>query len=290
MYDSFWNYFKKSFKLIFQKPILFVPTLISLALSIVFTLGIIASIGVPDSIVSLNIGMISLILLGVLIMIVLELFISAGNFNMIKQAVDINEVSMDDFWVGAKKYTGRIFLGGLIFSGILLLVLLIIVVPVILTKSSGLTITLLILFSIPVIIFILFISLWETILVYEDCNIIKSFKLSFSFVKKHFGLVFVINLLQAIFTNDKNSHKNGDNGASINLPFHSKHGGKTYNLHVFGKYIPFSIGTIGVISILITIIKAFLSLYFEVIFFVIYHDRRKSIFNDGNGFNDLEAD
>lgn len=280
MYDSFWNYLKKSFKLIFQKPILFVPTLINLVITIAFILGIIASVGVVNSIEFPNISTILLIVLGVLIIIALELFISAGNYNMIKQAVTINEVNMDDFWEGAKKYTGRIFLGGLMIFGVVLLALLIVVVPAILTRSFGLTLILLILFIIPAIIFGLFISFWETILVYEDCDIMESFKLSFSFAKKHFGLVFVINLLQAIFTSNRNSNRNSDNGTSVNLPFHSKHGGRTYNLHAFGEYIPFSIGAMSGISIIITIIKAFLSLYFEVIFFVIYHDRRKSIFND----------
>lgn len=288
MYDTFWNYIKKSFRLIFQKPILFIPTLINLVITIAFIVGIVTSVGLGGVIDFPNISTILSIILGVLIMIILELFVSAGNYNMIKQAVTIEETNMDDFWSGAKKYAGRIFLGGLIIIGVVLLALLIIVVPAIFSKSFGLTILFVILFIIPAIVLGLFISFWETILVYEDCDVMEAFKLSFSFTKKHFGLVFVINLLQAIFTNDRNSNKN--NSGSINLPFHSKHGGRTYNINAFGKYIPFSIDTIGGISIIITIIKAFLTLYFDVIFFVIYHDRRKSIFYDGNGFDDLGID
>lgn len=290
MYDTFWNYLKKSFHLIFQKPILFVPTLINLVITIAFIIGIVASVGVVGVIDFPNISTILLIVLGVLIMIILELFVSAGQYNMIKQAITIEETNMDDFWLGAKKYAGRIFLGGLIIFGVVLLALLIIVVPAIFSKSFGLTILFVILFIIPAIVLGIFVSFWETILVYEDCDVMEAFKLSFSFAKKHFGLVFVINLLQGIFTGDRNSNRNGDHGSSINLPFHSKHGGRTYNVHAFEKYIPFSIGTIGGISIIITIIKAFLSLYFDVIFFVIYHDRRKSIFYDGNGFDDLGID
>lgn len=278
MYDTFGNYFKKSFHLIFQKPILFVPTLINLVITIAFIIGVVASIWVVDIIDFPNITTILLIILGILIMFILELLVYAGNYNMIKQAVTVEETTMDDFWSGAKKYGGRIILGWLIVIGVILLALLIFIVPAIFSKSFGLMMFLIILLIIPVIVLGIFISFWETILVYEDCDIMKAFKLSFSFAKKHFGLVFVITLLQGIFTVDRNSNKN--NSGSINLPFHSKHGGRTYNIHAFGKHMPFAIGTIGIISIIITIIKAFLTLYFDVIFFVIYHDRRESIFNN----------
>lgn len=285
MYDTFWNYLKKSFNLIFQNTILFVPTLIEFLISIAFIVGGVVYVGVFGAIDFPNIGSILYIVLGVIAMIILQLFISAGKYNMIKQAVTAKETNMTDFWTGAKKYAGRIFLGGLIVIGVVLMALLIIVVPAIFSKSAGLVIFCMILFIIPAIVLGIFVSFWETILVYEDCDVMNAFKLSFSFAKKHFGLVFVINLLQGILTREKNSNSDGSDKGSINLPFTDHRGDSPLNVgrHFFGINPSFPFGGLALI---IMVIKTFLTLYFEVIFFVIYHDRRDSISYDINGFDE----
>lgn len=291
MYNTFGGYLKKSFKLIFAKPILFIPALISLSITIVFALGALINFQMAGITNFHNFGSILFVILGALILIIAELFILAGKYNMIKQAVIIDNVTMEDFWFGAKKYAGRIFLGGLLMFGVALVAILILVLPVIFMQSAGLIIFMLILFIIAAIIVSLFVSFWATILIYEDCDIMYAFKLSFSFAKKHFGLVFVINLLKAILTGDMKSNNKNHNGSSTDIPFINKHGQSPLNMgEFFNTNSLFSAGTLSGIALIITIIKAFLTLYFDVIFFEIYHDRRKSISHDDEGLDDFEIE
>lgn len=291
MYNTFGGYVKKSFKLIFEKPILFIPALMSLTITIVFALGALINFQMAGITNFHNFGSILFVILGALILIIAELFILAGKYNMIKQAVIIENVTMEDFWFGAKKYAGRIFLGGLLLFGVALVAILIFILPVILMQSGGLILFMLVLFLVGAIIVSLFVSFWATILIYEDCDIMYAFKLSFSFAKKHFGLVFVINLLKAILTGNMKSNKRNHHGSSSDIPFINKHGQSPLNTgDFFSTNSLFSAGTISGIALIITIIKAFLTLYFDVIFFEIYHDRRKSILDDNEEFDDFQIE
>lgn len=276
MYDTFGSYIKKSFNLIFKNPILFIPALLNFLIGVIFIIFPIANISSLNKIKSHDFSSIALIFVIGIVMLIIQLFIYAGKSNMIKQVITVHETSMNDFWYGTRKYTGKIFLGGLLIGGAILLATLIIIVPAIfLGKNSGFTILLLILFAIAVIILSLFISFWITILVYEDCDIIESFKLSFAFAKRYLGLVFVVNLLRTILTENRNSNKKSTSEASIKFPFNKYNGIGLFDVN---KYLHENPGSpIGVIALIILAIKTFLALYFDVIFFIIYHDRRKNL-------------
>ncbi|RKD25491.1 hypothetical protein SAMN02745883_02226 [Caminicella sporogenes DSM 14501] len=284
MYNTFMDYLKKSFKLIFKKPILFVPALIDLVMMIVFIALFIININKINFANFHFNSVVSLIIFSLVILTIpiIELFISAGQYNMIKQAVIMGETNMDYFWEGAKKYIGRIFLGGLAIFGVIFLIFVIIFVPGILfIKKFEAIIMLTILFSIPIIIYGILISFWKVILVYEDCGVIDAFKLSISFAKKHFGLVFLITLLKTIFTGNRKFYKKHNNGF-INFSFNMKHKIIPHNEHYANMNSMSLMSIFGGVFLIITIIKIFLTLYFDVIFFEIYHDRRDSIFCDEN--------
>jgi len=269
MYDTFTGYIKKSFKIIFQNKVLFVPLLINLLLVIIpiGLLFIIPGLQPPNIIYPPKGFMLAGFIIVGIIMLLLHLLISAGRLNMTKEAVLGNQPLMEHFWEGMKKYTGRIFQGGfMIFGGMLLLFLLL--VP--LGMALGRNVLILVVLLIPLLIVFVLISFWQIILVYEDFTPTESFKRSWNFTKKHFGLIVILNILRGLLTGNGNRNNNrNQSGWSINMNF--------INFNI--PYMT-NLGLIGTVSIILSAIKIFFTLYFDTLFFLVYHDRRKSILSN----------
>lgn len=279
MYDTFTGYVKKGINSTFGNPILFMPLLFNLLLTVI-PMGLVflifgtnfnfSSFAFPPtgSMFPPRGAMIGIAVIVGLIMMLFSLVIYAGRYNMIKQAVVQNEATMDDFWEGIKKYTGRIFLSGLLVFGALLLLFAIVMISS-MGIRMGPNVFLLVLLIVPIIIVSILTSFWHTILVYEDCGVVEALKLSWTFVKKHFGLVLIFNIIKGILSGNGNNNNNNRNS------------GPSFNFNGFINFnIPFSPDTVGLfsaIAIFFSAIKAFFALYFDVIFFLIYHDRRSSI-------------
>lgn len=277
MYDSFGGYLKRSFRTIFQNNILFIPILLSF-LTILIPTAIIF-FGIKTYFISKPISFdpINLIFAIIIIVIfIIQLFISAGKINMIKKSIINDSTNMNDFIEGIKKYTGKIFLGILILIG-LSLVFGIIAMPILILNGpkNGFFLLLMFLF-IPMIVLYFLISFWQIILVYEDCGIIDSFKLSFSFVKKHFWLVFFVNILKGVVTGSKNN-SNRNHRNSINFNFN-----RYFNFNMSASTFMRNFGTFSIIAVILAFINVFFNLYFDVMFFIIYHDRRNSIFDEAS--------
>ncbi len=270
MHDSFVSYVKKSFKLIFEKPILFIPPLFSFLINglvIMFAMYLV------------NKGHISfasrgIMLLVIIVVALLELFIASGSYNMFKEVVKVGQTSMDDFWLGIKKYAGRIFLGSLLIGVVVFMA--VFILTFFIAKIIPLNFIIAGVLAISGIILWIFISLWTTVLVYENCNLSKAFKTSFSFVKRHFGLILIINLLRGLLTEIKGPNRNGGrNSLSSNNQM-----GKSLILE---SYLPIneSLGAMSFITLVILAITTFFTLYFNLMLFIVYHDRREGIFTDG---------
>ncbi len=289
MYDSFGNYIKKSFKSILDSPILLVPTLFEFVVNLIPIL--IAFMGFRTFNLSMPMGfhpaLIAGMVLGVLAILLILLLIEAGRYNMVKEKITNATTSMDDFWYGIKKYTGRMFLGNFILIGGTLLLLGITLVPTIMftSMSLGRNLGILIGFSlflfIPLIILFVFLSFWQIILVYEDCGVMKSFKMSMSFVKSQFWLILIASILRGVLTGNNNNN-NRDNNNSINFGD---------NFHMNMPFMPGSFGILGIFGFIISIIRAILNLFFDILFFKIYDDRRNDLFPEsGYRLDELDDD
>ena len=259
MYNTFGGYIKKSFKDIFDNTSLFIPVIFNLLLAMI-PIGLVflfpgfkpPTMNFPPKGIT-----IAVVILASIIMIVFQLFILAGRLNMIKQVVLGNNTSIDDFWEGIRKYTGKIFLGGLMIFGVLLIFMLIVMLPMIglgMTRSflairNGFL--LMALLIIPIIVISIFLSFWLIIIVYDDCGIKKSFKLSWSFVKKNFGLVLVMNILKGIFTGNGNKNRNNSDSLKLN-------GFSSFNMPMNLDVV--NIGLIVTVSIIISAVKLFFTL------------------------------
>lgn len=275
MFENFGIYFKKSFRSISDNPILFVPILLSflvmlIPMALVFFGMYSMSFTFPKNMLGPNI---IILILMVITIAVLQLLISAGKFNMIKQVVINGQTDMDDFKIGVKKYTGKLFLGHLIIFGSLILAGLIII-PI--AMGLGSRAFLLIILIVPLVILGFFISFWQTILVYEDCKSTESIGKSFSFVKKHFWFILIVNIIKGIFTGNNNVNNRRPNNTinfggflNFNMPFSS-----------------FNLGAMGVFAIIVSIIKAISALFFDVLFFVIYDDRNNKHLEDNKFIHD----
>lgn len=278
MFNSFGDYLRRSFIAIKDNPILLVPILFDLLVSLIPAALLLTvfrannffpfhhkGIGIFSGNLPSNIIM--FIALGIIISILL-LFIEAGKFNMIKQIMLTGSTNMGDFKRGVTKYTGRFLLGSLVIVGAMLLMGVVLFVGAIIGGMKTILIGLFIIMFIPLIIIAIFISFWQIILVYEDCGPMEAFRLSFAFVKRNFWLVLVINIIQGILTGNNNPN-NEHNGNSISI-------GKFLNIN-----LPFnmaSMGVIGFISIVLLLVKSLLVIYLNTLYFVIYDDRRDNEF------------
>ncbi|RKD32731.1 hypothetical protein BET03_10375 [Thermohalobacter berrensis] len=261
MKNSFIDYSKKSFRLIFDNPILFVPALIQIFSLLITILPLINYIGDNNSFNTFTPAYFPALLILIFFLVIINLLIEIGVLFMIKEVVLYNETSIRSLFKGIKKYFVRIFFGSIIIAVVFGILSAIIAVPLFILTNLR------ILSFIVIFIFILalstFIYMWETILVYEDCGVFKSIDLSFRFAKMNFGLLFLVNLLDAILTGDNKSKLNSNQQRkpiNIDLP------------------TPFFIDLIKPLSItlivLLSLISIVLDLFFLTLAFVIYDDRR----------------
>lgn len=293
MYNSFGYYLKNGLNFLKKEPVLFVPKLIS----IIFTFGLILIsfftlkidfLEKSNHLIAPTSSNIIFVIFIIILYILGDMIINSGQLYMIKKVILGKKVLFQDFWMGAKEYAGRIFLGELIIFFIWAIVLLFILtffyfyrkqvfLNMIMSHTNpshsliGFIVVSSILFMIPLLIFSIFISFWSTILVYEDCKVSNAFKLSMRFVKNNFSIAFVLYLLQHLLTRNKTqSNKKGNK--DISLQFDSS--------LQFIKDNPVFLGTFSIVSFLAIIIKSILMLYFEIIYFDIYHDRRSCLFSE----------
>lgn len=113
----------------------------------------------------------------------------------------------------------------------------------------------------PFLIFCFSLTFWKVILVNENCEIQKAFGMSIKFVRKNIGLTIVISILNAIFTNDKNSKEfKQDNNFILK-----------YNDLISHGYFNIIWVCLGLI------LKTLLNVYFDIIYFNIYVDRKNCL-------------
>ncbi|CAH2213589.1 DUF7847 domain-containing protein [Tepidibacter aestuarii] len=273
MYNSISGYFKLAFKNISKNPILIVPKCILL---LVYLLSFVIGYFFIDNIRENSL----IVIIGMLVLVALfEIITESGVLNMIKISMK-EKPTLKDFIYGVKKYSGRILLGNILITVIATLVLFLFTQIIITQQNQVLgnflmkdivhydgnsiittAIVAFIILIIPFVIFCFLISFWKFILVNEDCDIQKSFSMSIKFVKKNIGLTIVISILDSTLTNIKGSKE------------------FKYNSNFIAKYNDLiSYGYFNMMWIcLIIILKTLLNIYFNIIYFNIYVDRKSCI-------------
>lgn len=264
MYDNFFGYSNKSFKQIFSKPILFAPIIIQIAITIFLALWIL-------SIKNIAVNNISYIMVKTTIVIILfaliNLFLETGKMYMIKQSLIKGDTSIKDILIGAKKFFVRVFLGFLAVFALTIALSLVLIIPTAILISTGLKIISFIIVLLVVFVFFIFISMWEVIMIYEDCTIFEALSKSVNFAKKHFGIILLIDILRGIFTGN---NKNTKFRSSDKLSFKNT---KIINLPYFFN----STNIKPAILILGILISCIFELFFDVLMFELYINRRDSI-------------
>ncbi|WP_427340300.1 hypothetical protein [Caloranaerobacter sp. DY30410] len=264
MYDNFLGYSKKSFKQIFSKPILFIPIIIQITITIFLALWILS---IKNVIISNSNYIMAKTTIVIILFALINLFLETGKMYMIKQSLVKGDTSINDILIGARKFFVRAFLGSLAIFALIFALGLILIIPMIILITTGLKIISVIIASIAIIVFLIFISMWEVIMIYEDCNIFDALNKSMHFAKKHFGIILLIEILKNIFTSN---NKNLKFRSSDRFSFKNT---KTINLPYFFNSTNIK-PAILILGILITTI---FELFFDVLMFELYIDRRDSI-------------
>lgn len=266
MYDNFFGYSKKSFKQIFSKPILFTPIIIQIAITIFLALWILSIINI--AVYNFSYIMVKTTI-AIILFVLINLFLETGKMYMIKQSITKGNTSIKDILIGVRKFFIRVFLGSLAILALIFALGLILTVPMAILIAAKLEIISIIIASIAVIVFLIFISMWEVIMIYEDCTIFDALNKSVNFAKKHFGLILLIEILRNIFTGNNKNLKYSIR-SSDKLSFKNT---KIINLPYF-----FNSTNIKPIMLILGIFIAIISeLFFDVLMFELYIDRRDSI-------------
>lgn len=281
MYNSFGGYVKSGFKLISKNPILFIPKIISILYTIVIAgIFIFACKYSYDFELLLHQNVTVVVIICFLLWILIEIFLEAGQLNMIKKSILKEEVYFKDFIGGIRKYSGR-FIGGNLILTFILIVVLLLFTQILFSSSEQYffnalvnnnissinqinknsyyisVIVLILIFIVPLIILSFFISFWKTILVYEDCKLTESFKLSFKFVKRNFWISVIYQFTAGLINNFNRPRNNKENEFFPDY----------YKLFLLEP-------TVIITAVAAFTLKQFLMLYIEVIYFKTYDDRR----------------
>jgi len=263
MFEDLLSYGKKSIKLLFRNPILFIPTLIQLGVMVLYLITLIPTFTGKSFHPSRGIGT---MMIGGILIIIINILIESGKIFMIKQTVVNNGTTMEDFLKGIKRFTLRLILGALLTMAIFFVIGIILIPFMTILGFLRLGIVAAVLTFVLMMILGLFISMWEIILVYEDCTILEAFKGSIRFARNYFGTLLVINIIQAIFSGGNrggfkwNSNDNNSINNQISLPLF---------MGIFGR-LSVLLMVVGVI------ISTILQLFFDILYFQIYHDKRRN--------------
>lgn len=212
------SYISDSFKILFRNKLLFCIG----AINTLF-LGFLALVSYGIRTEILNVG-IFVTLIFTLFISIISAFLTAGKLHVtklvyqkeyaLKNDTEIINPKIADFFEGSKKFGANIWGGSLLIA----IVLMLIFVPIffILQMISSVTILGVLekLLFLIISIAIIFISLWDSILVVENIPVETAISRSISFSKKNFFTVLGINIFIAII--------NFKNTLNLNLGFLSR--------------------------------------------------------------------
>lgn len=135
----------------------------------------------------------SLLWLGLLLLGlgIISLIVESGLYNMYKKCVINNELAPGDFKEGVKKYFFKFLLGDILVAVAWIVICIPYLIVGVITLTIGLAV-------IPLIANI-FLTMWKVSIVMKDNDVITAFKDSFSFAKRNFLALTVLQLIHWAF-------------------------------------------------------------------------------------------
>ncbi len=260
MKKGFFQYIGDSFKILFNNRILLFAGLMEVLLMgamLIITFG--GAVGGPRQ------GMFSVIFF-VVVMGLIASFMLAGKINMAKKVYDEDEeepTEIGDYFEGMKLFGLKIF-GGSLF---LMVCILLVFIPLLYLIARIGSLFLGIVLVIGLFFVMIFLTLWDTILVVDDIDVASAFGDSISFVKGNFWVVLGLTIFTGLITTGDVLDPGGmiGDGQEAGL-------GSSLDLSVLYQWIVNTFGRAGWIisGALLTV----LSVIATMIFVDLYMDRR----------------
>jgi len=260
MQKGLFQYIGDSFTTLFNNRVLlftgFMEVLLT-GITLIMTLG--GAMGGPRA------GIFSVIFL-VAVMGLIASFMLAGKIYMIKKVYDSDEeepVEIGDYFEGMRHFGLKIF-GGSMF---LMICVVLVTLPVayILLRTGSLPVIIVIFGGL--LILLLFVTLWDTILVVDDIDVTSAFGDSISFVKGNFWVVLGLNIFAGLITTNDILNPAGMIGDGQQMGVET-----TVNLSFLYRWIVEIFGPAGwFIGMLLLMV---LSVIATMVFVDLYMDRR----------------
>lgn len=260
MKKGLFQYIGDSFKVLFKNRTLLFAGLMEVLLTggiVIMTFG--GAMGGPRT------GLFSVILLGLILGGVAS-FMLAGKIYMTKKVYDPDEeepVEVADYFEGMRLFGLKIF-GGSVF---LIVCVLLVFTPLVYVLARTGSFSLIIIAVILLVVALIFISLWDTILVVDDIDVASAYGDSISFIKANFWVVLGLNIFVNLVTTGDILNPSGivGDGQEVGLA-------SSAELSFLYQWIIDTLGAIGWgISALFLIV---LSVIGTMVFVDLYMDRR----------------
>jgi hypothetical protein len=260
MKKGFFQYIGDSFKILSNNRVLLFAGLMEvLLMGVMFIATFGGTLGGPRQ------GMFSMLFFVVLMGLIAS-FMLAGKINMAKKVYDEDEeepAEIGDYFEGMNLFGLKIFGGSLFLMVSVLLVFLPLLYLIARIGSPFLGIILVI----GLFVVMIFLILWDTILVVDDIDVASAFGDSISFVKGNFWVVLGLTIFAGIITTSDVLDPAGMLGDGQEAGLQS-----AVNLSILYQWIINTFGTAG--WIISTLLLTVLSVIATMVFVDLYMDRR----------------
>jgi hypothetical protein len=284
------DYFKEAFRINKSNKSLYKPQIALIAVKVFMTLFV--GIGVynwvaigkitsltamePNQILGFMLSqgfkLLAIILAYALISIVVE----SGLLNMYKKAVTQGHTEAGDFKEGVSKYFFKLLLGEILIILCYIPILPIILILGIVTLTVGLTV-------IPLVIAV-FLTMWKISLVMNDTGIFDAAKDSFSFAKRNFIPLTVLQIIHWAFSSGVSGGGSGGGGGSnisninnINNGVGEGLGNEVVNMpamteviRIIKLVIVILLPVISIVIVTVSVIAMIFEVFFSLTLFVVY--------------------
>jgi hypothetical protein len=281
------DYFKEAFHINKKNKSLYMPQIALIAVKVFITLfigigvynwvniGEITSLNAmrSDEILSFVLNQGYKLLAIILVYTLLSVGVESGLLNMYKKAVTQGYVEAGDFKEGLSKYFFKLLLGEILIVLCWIPILPFYLILGIVTLTAGLTI-------IPIVIAV-FLTMWKISLVMNDTGIFAAVKDSFSYAKRNFIPLTVLQTIHWAFANGASGGGGGSSNISnitnLNNDFNQGFNesllpmpGMMEVIRVIKIIIAIFIPIISIMIIVVSIIAMIFEVFFSLTLFVAY--------------------
>lgn len=283
------DYFKEAFHINKSNKSLYKPQIALIAVKVFMTLFV--GIGVynwvaigeitsltamePNQILGFMLSQGFKLLAIILAYALISVIVESGLLNMYKKAVTQGHTESGDFKEGISKYFFKLLLGEVLIILCYIPLLPIILILGIVTLTVGLTV-------IPLVIGV-FLTMWKISLVMNDTGIFDAAKDSFSFAKRNFIPLTVLQLIHWAFSSGVSGGGGGSGGSNISNIGNFNNGvgegfeneivnmpGMMEVIRIIKLVIVILLPIISIIIITVSVIAMIFEVFFSLTLFVVY--------------------